>query len=195
MRKESKVKFGGVTVLLLVILMVTGCVGQVEETKTIDKYTTPGTETQIPVVSELRISSPAFKMNGEIPIKYTCDGADINPPLLIEGIPEGTQSLVLIVDDPDAPGGTWDHWIVWNIPLVETIEEDSVPGTEGLNDFKKHSYGGPCPPSGTHRYFFKVYALDTTLDLPTTITKTNVEQAMVGHILAKGELIGLYTRS
>lgn len=134
-------------------------------------------------------------MNGVIPVKYTCDGADINPPLRIEGIPEGTHSLVLIVDDPDAPGGTWDHWIVWNIPLVETIEEDSVPGTEGLNDFKTQSYGGPCPPSGTHRYFFKVYALDTTLDLPTTSTKTDVEQAMIGHILANGELIGLYSRS
>ena len=103
-------------------------------------------------MKELRITSLVFEKNGFIPVKYTCDGDDVNPPLKIEGIPEGTQSLVLIIDDPDAPMGTWDHWVVWNILPVEKIEEDSVPGMEGLNDFNQHSYGGPCPPSGTHRY-------------------------------------------
>ena len=145
-------------------------------------------------VKELRITSPVFKNNGFIPARHTCDGDDVNPPLNIEGIPEGTKSLVLIVDDPDAPMGTWDHWIVWNIPPAEKIEENSVPGTEGINDFRKHSYRGPCPPSGTHRYFFKVYALDTKLDLNPNSRKKNVERAIQGHVLAKGEIIGLYSR-
>jgi len=142
----------------------------------------------------LRMTSPAFENKGSIPSKYTCDGRDVNPPLKIEDIPKETQSLVLIVDDPDAPAGTFDHWIVWNIPPTERIEENSVPGTEGLNDLRKHSYGGPCPPSGTHRYFFKVYALDTKLSLNPNSRKRDLEKAMTGHILAKGELIGLYRR-
>lgn len=146
------------------------------------------------VLKELVVTSPVFENNGFIPPKYTCDGDDVNPPLNIEGLPEGTQSLVLIVDDPDAPFGTWDHWVVWNIPPVGKIEENSIPGTEGLNDFNKHSYGGPCPPSGTHRYFFKVYALDTKLDLNPNSRKKNVEKAMKGHVLARGEIIGLYSR-
>jgi Raf kinase inhibitor-like YbhB/YbcL family protein len=145
-------------------------------------------------MKELTIISPAFKSNKSIPFKYTCDGDDVNPPLNIEGTPEETKSLVLIVDDPDAPMGTWDHWIVWNIPPTNKIEENSAPGTEGLNDFRKHSYGGPCPPSGTHRYFFKVYALDTKLSLDPNSRKKDVEKAMKDHILAKGELVGLYSR-
>jgi len=145
-------------------------------------------------MKELIITSPAFKNMGFIPEKYTCDGDDVNPPLKIEGIPEGTRSLVLIVDDPDAPRGTWDHWIVWNIPPLEKIEEDSVPGTEGLNDFNRRSYGGPSPPSGTHRYFFKVYALDTKLDLHPNSRKKDVERAMNRHIIAKGEIVGRYSR-
>jgi Raf kinase inhibitor-like YbhB/YbcL family protein len=145
-------------------------------------------------MEKLTITSSVFKNKGVIPAKYTCDGEDVNPPLIVEGVPEETESLVLIVDDPDAPMGTWDHWAVWDIPPSKKIEENSVPGTEGLNDFGKHSYGGPCPPSGTHRYFFKVYALDTKLDLPSNSRKRNVEKAMEGHILAKGEIIGLYSR-
>jgi len=145
-------------------------------------------------MKKLAITSPAFENNGFIPSKYTCDGDNINPALKIAGVPEGTQSLTLIVDDPDAPMGTWDHWIVWNIPPTERIEENSVPGTEGLNDSRKHSYGGPCPPSGAHRYFFKVYALDTKLVLHPNSRKKDVEKAMEGHILAKGEIVGLYKR-
>ena len=145
-------------------------------------------------MKELIITSPAFENNGFIPSKYTCDGDDVNPPLNIEGVPEETQSLVLMVDDPDAPMGTWDHWIVWNIDPTGKIEENSIPGIEGLNNFRKHSYGGPCPPSGTHRYFFKVYALDRKLDLHLNSRKRDVERVMKGHILAKGELIGLYKR-
>jgi len=145
-------------------------------------------------MEELTITSSVFENKGVIPAKYTCDGENVNPPLSVDGVPEGTESLVLIVDDPDAPMGTWDHWVVWNIPPAKKIEENSVPGTEGLNDFGKHSYGGPCPPSGTHRYFFKFYALDRKLDLPSNSRKRNVEKAMEEHILAKGQIIGLYSR-
>ena len=143
---------------------------------------------------ELELTSPAFKNNTAIPKKYTCDGYDINPPLKVQGLPDETKSIVLIVDDPDAPMGTWDHWIVWNIPPIEEIAENSVPGIEGMNDFQRQSYGGPCPPSGTHRYFFKVYALKEKLDLNPNSKKSHVEKAMEGKIVAKGELIGLYSR-
>ena len=145
-------------------------------------------------MKKLIVTSPAFENNGFIPSKYTCDGDNINPVLLIEGAPEATQSLALIVDDPDAPMRTWDHWIVWNIPPTEKIEENRVPGTEGLNSSRRHSYGGPCPPFGTHRYFFKVYALDTRLAIEPNSKKKDVEKAMEGHILAKGEIVGLYKR-
>ncbi len=165
---------------LLVFLLITGCLGQAEE---------PTEE-----VKELTVTSPVFQHNGDIPPKYTCDGENVNPPLAIEGIPEGTVSLVLIVEDPDAPRGTWVHWVLWKIDPETTIAEKSIPGTEGMNDFKKHAYSGPCPPSGTHRYVFIVYALDINLDLDSTATKEDVENAMKGHILAKGELIGLYSR-
>ena len=109
----------------------------------------------------LKLLSPAFKHNDSIPSKYTCDGADVNPPLVIENAPLSTKSLALIVDDPDAPVGTWVHWVVWNIgPTTSEIGENMVPSgaQQGINDFRKHNYGGPCPPSGTHRYFFKLYA-------------------------------------
>jgi Raf kinase inhibitor-like YbhB/YbcL family protein len=146
-------------------------------------------------MKELRVKSSAFEHNGLIPRKYTCDGEDVNPPLTIEGIPEGTQSLALVVDDPDAPMGTWDHWVVWNIPPAsKEIKENSVPGVEGMNDFRRHSYGGPCPPGGTHRYFFKVYALDAKLNLNANSRKKDLEKAMQGHVLAKGELVGRYSR-
>lgn len=143
---------------------------------------------------KLIVTSPSFEKNRPIPVKYTCDGDNVNPPTRIEGLPEGTKSVVLIIDDPDAPMGTWDHWVVWDIPPTEMIEEDSVPGVEGINDFNKHSYGGPCPPSGTHRYFFKVYSVDVKLALNPNSRKRDVENAMMGHVLAKGELVGLYAR-
>ena len=142
----------------------------------------------------MEITSLAFKHNEKIPSKYTCDGEDMNPSLEIKNMPEGTKTLALIVDDPDAPMGTWVHWVVWNIPPEGRIEEKSVPGEQGINDFNKPDYGGPCPPSGTHRYFFKVYALDTKLNLDKNSKKEDVEKAMQGHVLAKGEIIGLYSR-
>lgn len=153
-------------------------------------------ERSIPTaVGTLIVSSPAFSPMGFIPQKYTCDGADINPRLDIAGIPAAAKCLALIVDDPDAPRGVWDHWIVWNIPPKGQIAENTAPGIEGLNDFGKHPYGGPCPPGGIHRYFFKVYALDQLLNLPATTRKSGLEKAMEGHILAKGELVGKYRRS
>ena len=142
----------------------------------------------------LIVKSPAFEHQRTIPSKYTCDGNNINPPLTIEEIPESTKSLVLIVDDPDAPMGTWDHWVVWNIPPTDKIQENSVPGTQGLNSARRNSYSGPCPPSGTHRYFFKVYALDTQLSLSSNARKKEVENAMRSHILAHGDLVGFYSR-
>lgn len=145
-------------------------------------------------MTELKITSPVFQHNGLIPSKYTCDGEDVNPPLQIEGIPAQTQSLALVIDDPDASMGTWDHWIVWNIPPSNQIRENSIPGTEGMNTSRRHNYGGPCPPGGTHRYFFKVYALDTKLTLNPNSHKRDLEKAMQGHMLAKGEIIGKYTR-
>lgn len=144
---------------------------------------------------QLKVSSKAFQIEELIPLKYTCDGSNINPPLDIEHIPEEAKSLVLIVDDPDAPINTWVHWIIWNIPVTHHIKENQVHGIEGINDFQQHHYGGPCPPSGTHRYFFKVYALDELLNLPTTTNKFQLEKAMSDHIIAFGELIGLYKRT
>jgi len=142
----------------------------------------------------MKLISPEFKHNQMIPKKFTCQGQDINPALEITDIPEGAKTLVLISDDPDAPGGTWDHWIVFNISPAAGIKEDSVPGTQGKNSWGRSEYGGPCPPSGTHRYFFKLYALDTMLDLPKGASKAQVERAMEGHILDEAELIGLYKK-
>lgn len=145
----------------------------------------------------MNISSIAFQNNSAIPVKYTCDGMDINPPLAFDGVPAKTQTLSLIVDDPDAPRGTWVHWVVWNIdPETVEIKENSVPkgAQQGLTDFKRNNYGGPCPPSGTHRYYFKLYALDKTLSLPSRTTKADLEKAMQGHILEKAEFVGLYKR-
>lgn len=150
-------------------------------------------------MKELKVTSPAFENNKFIPEKYTCDGESTSPPLLIEGIPQEAESLVLIMDDPDAPIGVWDHWILINIPTNHdrtsvSIGENAVPGAQVLNSFNRHAYGGPCPPSGTHRYFFKAYALDTGLKVNPDAGKKGVEKAMEGRIIAKGQLIGLYKR-
>ena len=144
------------------------------------------------LVRSLDISSTAFKSGDLIPEKYTCDGQNLTPPLDIRSLPYDTQTLALIVDDPDAPVGTWVHWLVWNIPVSKHLKENKVHGIEGVNDFQQHHYAGPCPPSGTHRYYFKIYALDDELDLPANTGKLGLEKAMKGHILGYGELIGIY---
>ena len=155
----------------------------------------------------LKIQSTAFAEDGEIPAKYTCEGDDIAPPLAWSGVPEAARSLVLIVDDPDAPDPqaprmTWVHWVVFNLPpdasaLPEGCRAGDLPpgAGEGLNDWQRTGYGGPCPPIGRHRYFHKLYALDTVLPAMETPTKRAVEAAMQGHILAQAELVGTYRKA
>jgi len=146
----------------------------------------------------LQITSPAFENMAGIPEKYTCKGEDISPPLIWDGLPEGTASLVLIMDDPDAPVGTWNHWIVFNLPpetsgLEEDIQVLPDGSLVGENSWRRNDYGGPCPPGGArHRYFFKLYALDTLLDLREGVKKAQLEAAMQSHILDQAELIGIY---
>lgn len=143
----------------------------------------------------MKLTSIAFGQNQSIPPKYTCDGANVNPPFRVEEVPEKAMSLALIVDDPDAPFGVWDHWIVWDIsPATVEIPENTVPGIQGRNGWSRSEYGGPCPPRGAHRYFFKLYALDTELDLEAGAKKKALKNAMKGHILAEAELVGVYRR-
>lgn len=140
--------------------------------------------------------SPVFEENGAIPSKYTCDGEDISPPLEIKNVPEEAESLALIVDDPDAPLGTFVHWLVWNIPPKKTSfdEDEEISFPQGKNDFGRLEYGGPCPPSGTHRYYFKLYVLDKKLDLKEGKKKKDLKKAMSGHVIEKTELMGQYSR-
>jgi len=145
----------------------------------------------------MKIISLAFLNNENIPDKYTCDGENINPPLQINEIPKAAQSLVLIVDDPDSPTGVWTHWLVWNIPAtIKNIPENSLPNgsVEGLTTFGETGYGGPCPGRGEHHYHFKIFALDTILNLLPTANETELAEAMKGHTLDKAELVGLYKR-
>ena len=152
----------------------------------------------------MTFTSPVFEANGEIPKGYTCDGKDVSPPLVWDEAPTEAKSLVLIVDDPDAPDPaapkmTWVHWVLYNLPanstgLPESVASTNLPvGTmEGVNDWKRSGYGGPCPPIGRHRYFFKLYALDTVLADLNSPTKVKVEQAMAGHVITEAQLIGTY---
>ncbi len=144
----------------------------------------------------MTITSPAFSAGAEIPAKFTCNGQSTSPELRIRGTPPGAKSLALIAEDPDAPSGVFTHWLVWNIdPQTTRWGENSVPAgaLQGTNDFSKKGYGPPCPPSGTHRYVFKIFALDRPLELKVGAHRADVEGAMRGHILAQGELIGRYT--
>jgi len=142
-------------------------------------------------VLAMELNSPEFKNNEYIPKKFTYRGGNINPALAIDGIPAEAKSIAVIFDDPDAPGGDWVHWVVFDMPPAPKIEENSVPGKQGVNDFGRIGYDGPCPPYGIHHYVFKIYALDTKLDLKEGVNKAGLEEAMDGHILAKAELIGL----
>jgi Raf kinase inhibitor-like YbhB/YbcL family protein len=148
-------------------------------------------------VKQMEITSRSFTEGGTIPARYTCDGDDVNPSLTIGTVPEKAQSLALIMDDPDAPVGTWVHWVVWNMtPAHGVIQENSAPegAVQGRNSWGKNRYGGPCPPSGSHRYFFKLFALDTLLTLPASADKGLLEKAMHGHILAEAQCMGTYKR-
>jgi Raf kinase inhibitor-like YbhB/YbcL family protein len=148
-----------------------------------------------PREGNMKITSPDFKQNEMIPKKFTCDGEDASPCLVMEGIPPQAKSLALVVDDPDAPMGTWVHWVVYDMPPLGRIEQNTIPGKQGKNDFGRRNYGGPCPPAGTHRYFFKLYALDEMLDLKEGLSKKELEHLLQGHILEKAELVGLYKRA
>jgi Raf kinase inhibitor-like YbhB/YbcL family protein len=151
---------------------------------------------------DIKVTSLAFDNEGMIPAKYTCDGEDISPPLKWDAVPQGTKSIALISDDPDAPMGTWVHWVLFNLPadtkeLKENIPPDkSLPNgaRQGTSDFGRIGYGGPCPPGGTHRYFFKIYALDAELNLQAGARKRDLLKAMEGHILGQGQLMGKYKR-
>ncbi len=150
----------------------------------------------------IRLTSTAFDNGKTIPSEYTCDGRDVSPPLSWSGAPDGTRSYALIVEDPDAPRGTFIHWVAFNVPPdvhgfdaeVEREGKLSNGAMQGTNGFGNVGYGGPCPPSGTHRYFFRIYALDTTLDLQPGARSDEVQSAMQGHVLAEGELMGTYSR-
>lgn len=151
---------------------------------------------------EIKITSSAFGNGESIPVRYTCDGENISPPLKWSNVPQGTKSFAIINDDPDAPMGTWVHWVIYNIPgnVTELAERISpLPklnngALQGKNSWGKIGYGGPCPPSGTHRYFFKIYALDKTLEIGPGASKEEVLKAIKGHILAEGQLYGKYSR-
>ncbi|MFI5455526.1 MAG: YbhB/YbcL family Raf kinase inhibitor-like protein [Isosphaerales bacterium] len=193
----------GITSLLM-LLASTGC-GRTESLPADD----PGRLT-------IQLRSPAFAEGGMIPKTFTCDGSDRSPPLEWSGVPASARALALICDDPDAPGGTWSHWVVFNLPsqlkalregvpkeetipeasttVSESVVEELSKARQGKNDFGKNGYGGPCPPSGTHRYFFRLYALDATLDLGSNATRAEVIKAIEGRILAEGRLAGKYRR-
>jgi Raf kinase inhibitor-like YbhB/YbcL family protein len=189
-------------VYALILLTATGCGG--------DAAPLPSSPPGLPT---LKLTSPAFPEGGTIPKAFTCDGADKSPPLQWSGIPEAARSLALICDDPDAPRGTWSHWVVFNLPpdvtsLEEGIASELAAATgpqpslkqalrstrQGKNDFGKIGYGGPCPPSGSHRYVFRLYALDRGLDVPAGATRAEVLRAIDGHIVAEGKLTGKYAR-
>ena len=150
----------------------------------------------------IEVRSSVFEHENAIPQKYACDGDDVSPPIEWRGVPAEAQSVALIANDPDAPGGTFTHWVVFNIPVGESGFEEGVPNTtrlangavQGVNDFKKIGYGGPCPPDGIHRYFFQVFALDTELDLSGDVTENELREAMQGHVVAEGEVMGKYRK-
>ncbi len=179
-------------IMLTVSVLYCGCKGKEKGSGEVNGRETEKTEGS----TVMKLTSSAFANGEKIPPKYTADGADISPPLVIEGVPEYAKSLVLIVDDPDAPMGTWDHWIVWNIaPDCSRIyEAETSIGISGNNGWNKLGYRGPAPPSGTHRYFFKLYALKTMLDLKEGSSKKQLEAAMEGNIIAEAGLMGKYAR-
>lgn len=189
----------GVTAVFVLILLVVGGIFVYLRTASKNQigmlHEAVVTEETAETAMDMKLVSSAFVHDQTIPSTYTCDGKNINPPLSISDVPQNTQSLALIVDDPDAPMGTWVHWTVWNIaPTTVEISENSVPekSTQGTTSLRQPGYGGPCPPSGTHRYFFKLYALDTIIELDGKATVSELEEAMKGHTLTQTQLIGRY---
>ena len=178
---------------LLFATLLTACAAS-------DQEVSPDQQPSEEIAMGIQLSSSAFSEGSVIPKQYTCDGEDISPPLTWTDLPENTTSLALIMDDPDAPAGTWVHWVLYDLPgdveeLQENTELAAGSGKLGKNSWGRLAYGGPCPPSGSHRYFFKLYALDTFLELDEGVAKDELLQAMEGHILDRGQLMGTYARS
>jgi Raf kinase inhibitor-like YbhB/YbcL family protein len=191
-------KAGAVVLVFLFagMILISGCINKEQgEAPANNDSSDSGKGDESVDIQIINVFSSAFEANSTIPRKYTCDGENINPPLEFKNIPDEAESLVLIMDDPDSPMSPFTHWIVWNIEPVAKIEEDSIPGIEGINNFRKIGYGGPCPSSGTHRYYFRVYALDRKLELKAGAGRKELESEMVGHILAEGELMGKYGKT
>jgi Raf kinase inhibitor-like YbhB/YbcL family protein len=184
--------------IALLITFATGCARQ-PQTTTLNP---PTAESPQSATVATKLTSRAFTEGQLIPRQYTCDGINISPPLEWSGISKSAKTIAIIADDPDAPAGTWVHWVVYNLPADTIGMVENLPSTDdlkggglqGKNDFEKIGYGGPCPPSGTHRYFFKLYALDNELPLKAGATKSEVEKAMSGHVLGQTQLIGTYHR-
>jgi len=182
---------------LLILLALTGCAGRSRLiSPPLPANTNPTGKT------EIKLTSAAFKEGELIPRAYTCDGVNISPPLEWSGVPKSAKTLAIVGDDPDAPGGTWVHWVLYNLPADNIGVVENVPpgehlkagGFQGKNDFGKIGYGGPCPPSGTHRYVFTIYVLDTELPLKAGASKADLLKAMVGHIIGQSQLTGTYSR-
>jgi Raf kinase inhibitor-like YbhB/YbcL family protein len=183
-------------VFLLTVLLSAACQGQNQTESSEGAAQAEKKEVSMP---EIKVTSPAFEQDSMIPIRYTCEGEDAAPVIIWKDLPEKTKTLALICDDPDAPHGTWVHWVVYDIPASDTsfsakTPDEKKPFVFGKNSWGKTTYGGPCPPSGTHRYFFKLYALDTNLGLKAGATKEALLKAMEGHVLAQGELMGKYKK-
>jgi Raf kinase inhibitor-like YbhB/YbcL family protein len=187
--------------LLLCALLLTNCSSQRPQPEPVGKP--PAVSATLEQNPQIKLTSTAFKEGEAIPRQYTCDGVNISPPLEWSGVPKTAKAIAIIADDPDAPAGTWVHWVLYNLPAENIGLVENVPagdnlkagGFQGKTDFGNVGYGGPCPPSGTHRYFFKIYALDSVLDLKAGATKAEVEKAMEGHIVSQGQLMGTYRRS
>src|SRR5437870_8658837 len=183
--------------LTLLILLLMGCAGSRQPPPA-----PPNANRGEKEMSGIKLTSSAFKEGEPLPRTYTCDGPDVSPGLEWSGVPKSAKTLAIICDDPDAPSGDWVHWVLYNLPAENIGLVENTPATESLraggfqgkNDFEKIGYGGPCPPSGTHRYFFKTYALDVELPLKAGATKVEVDKAMAGHVVAQAQLMGTYRR-
>lgn len=172
--------------ILIILFIISGCAKKTTTHQTVNEE-----------VNNMKLESEDFEEGKSIPKEFTCDGDDISPKLVFKDIPEEAKSLALIMDDPDAPGSTFVHWIVWNIPpdTKEILKGEKITYLQGRTGFGSKKYGGPCPPSGTHRYFFKLYALDTMLSLGEESTKAELKEAMEGHVVSEVSLMGTYQRS
>ena len=194
-------------IIIFLLAVISGCVAEEERIAPAPSPTSTTTAIEnntkeVTTMQNISISAEAFQSGGAIPEEYTCDGSDVSPALSWRGIPANAKSIALIMDDPDAPMGTFVHWVLFNIPPGTAKLPRGVPknrtlndgSSQGITDFGRTGYGGPCPPGGTHRYYFRLYALDTMLDLQPGSSRKQLENAMKGHILAQGELMGKYER-